>query len=291
SECGCTELVCTGDETTPGDCVSAAPWEAEPNDLATSAGALAVGVEAAGRLDSVGDADLYALPVSAGVPVRIETLGFCADVVDTALDLIDLDGMTRLAANDDADAATTLSRIDRFVPEASGTYYVRVAGVDSSIGNYRLVVRDLRCQQDPDCGCPDQFCARDGDAPGTCQARSTETEPNNATSSANAIAIAIAGGGRLVGTVETPGDTDFFEVELPAGVYTFETHDYCGSTAIDTQLELFDTDGTTRLAFDDDSGAGRQSLLASVTISTKGVYYLAVTAYGADAGAYVLEVR
>ncbi|RMG13146.1 MAG: hypothetical protein D6731_12710 [Planctomycetota bacterium] len=86
------------------------------------------------------------------------------------------------------------------------------------------------------------------------------------------------------------GDVDVFAVPLSAGArYTFRTADL--RDGMDTVLVLYDTNGSTQLQEDDDSGGGYASEI-DFRANADGTYYLAVRHYdpGEDSGRYRLEV-
>ncbi|MCD6101650.1 MAG: choice-of-anchor J domain-containing protein, partial [Candidatus Cloacimonetes bacterium] len=114
-----------------------------------------------------------------------------------------------------------------------------------------------------------------------------EVEPNNDWTTANAITDSMAA------AIDPGGDVDYFSFAATAGLaYTFTTDDLPGSSnnVGDTKMYLYDTDGTTQLAFDDDSGPGYYSQIV-YTIETDGTYYVKVVGYGSSyTGDYLLTM-
>ena len=105
----------------------------------------------------------------------------------------------------------------------------------------------------------------------------TETEPNDTDATAN---LAVTGD---IGYL-TAADEDWFSIVVVApGDITITTSDVfagdCAGSLIDTEIELFDTDGSTSLQFNDDIDEGN------------GNYCSAVTATGLAAGTYFVRVR
>lgn len=91
----------------------------------------------------------------------------------------------------------------------------------------------------------------------------------------------------LIGEIEQVADQDWFEFQGQAGIqYTFETGLFSLS---DTSLTLYDSDGITPLAFDDDSGAGLASLL-NWTAPTQATYYIAVRGFDVETGIYSISM-
>jgi len=280
AECGCEQLECVPREGR-GECVPALESEAEPNDATATATAFDLEAERVGRIDTPEDVDVWSLELEADVPISLETLGFCGEVLDTELRVLSQDGRATLAHNDDAAPDTALSRIGRFEPAVDEVHFVEVRA-RSAPGRYRLVARDLRCQGDADCGCADQVCG----AGGQCTPAAEEAEPNDTPDAPDTLAI----GERKVGSVLAPGDVDLFAVDLDAGRYDIATNDYCGG-ALDTRLFLYAPGEADPVAEDDDSGEGRLSLVAGFEVAEPGRYLVAVRAYGFGTGSYVVEVR
>lgn len=96
-----------------------------------------------------GDIDFYRFDAVAGANYDIETevkaAGNTLTLRDSVLTVLDRNGTTTLAENDDdpGDLSTRASRIIGFQPPVSGTYFIRVRHFDpgaSSTGTYRLKV-------------------------------------------------------------------------------------------------------------------------------------------------------
>jgi murein DD-endopeptidase MepM/ murein hydrolase activator NlpD/Ca2+-binding RTX toxin-like protein len=90
------------------------------------------------------------------------------------------------------------------------------------------------------------------------------------------------------GSLETPGDVDWFRFEAAAGQrYVFET---TLDSLPDSVLTLYDTDGATTLAKDDDGGDGYASRIEWTALGD-GTYFVQVAAYGTEqTGRYSLAV-
>ncbi|KAF0165884.1 MAG: Ig family protein [Rhodocyclaceae bacterium] len=91
--------------------------------------------------------------------------------------------------------------------------------------------------------------------------------------------------------IELAGDKDWFKVELSSGAtYAFAAASPSGDT-LDPVLTLFAADGSTQLAFDDNSLGGTGARL-TYTASTAGTYYIEVKdKTGAGLGSYGLTSR
>jgi hypothetical protein len=94
------------------------------------------------------------------------------------------------------------------------------------------------------------------------------------------------------GNIETGGDGDLFRVDLVAGtVYNLRLQglDTGSGTLYDPYLRLFSSTGQ-QLAFDDDSGVGRESLIV-FKATTTGTHYLGGAAYAStQTGTYNMSV-
>lgn len=110
----------------------------------------------------------------------------------------------------------------------------------------------------------------------------TEVEPNDDSASANVLTA----GDPMDAAIDPAGDVDFFAFTVAAGdIVAFETH---AGDAGDTKLYLFDVDGVTQLAYNDDGGAGFYSLI-SYTFTAAGTFFVEVTGYSSSTqGTYVL---
>ncbi len=98
-----------------------------------------------------------------------------------------------------------------------------------------------------------------------------DVEPNDAYSQAWTSASETAS---TSGVFDISEDEDWYRVDLSAGrSYTFQTSALGAS--VDTLLELYDTDGVTRLASDDNSGGGKASRLGW-TPGSSGTYFVRV---------------
>jgi hypothetical protein len=97
-----------------------------------------------------------------------------------------------------------------------------------------------------------------------------------------AAAPLAIGGGPLSGCIETPGDTDYFLFTAVAG-RTYRLITTHLSTGMDTLLYLFDSDGRSILAVDDNSGADGGSQI-DWTAQRDGVYFVMVRHAQATSG-------
>ena len=88
--------------------------------------------------------------------------------------------------------------------------------------------------------------------------------------------------------IDTSGDSDWFGINLVAGqTYTFYT--IVSGGGLDTVLTLYNSAGS-QIAFNDDANTGAQQYWSEITYTatTSGTFYLGVTGYSTDTGAYYL---
>jgi subtilisin-like proprotein convertase family protein len=103
-----------------------------------------------------------------------------------------------------------------------------------------------------------------------------ETEPNNTAGAATLVSTPA----RIQAALFPNGDIDYYSFTANAGdrVYATTMTSWSAGSSTDSQLELFASDGTTVIEFDDDNGsfAGLSSSIAGATIPSAGTYFLRV---------------
>jgi subtilisin family serine protease len=92
------------------------------------------------------------------------------------------------------------------------------------------------------------------------------------------------------GMIGALGDVDWFKFQAVAGKsYVFST---ALGTLADSVLSLYNTNGVTQLAYNDDAQAGTTASRISWTAPASGTYYIAVAAYGSRyTGSYTLAAQ
>ncbi len=245
--------------------------ESEPNDSVRTADSVALGDQATGVVNPAGDVDTWVVDLTAGqffsADVDAAEIG---SALDATLVLFGPDGRTVVASNDDFDGFD--SRVSYHVP-TSGRYYVMI----SSFGRIG--------------GSPDATYALNLGTV-SCLAVGTEHEPNDTPGTATPIAIGESGTGQLC-SQNAGGDVDYWAFAGQAGTTIELDIDAAASgLLVDPFVALFASDGTTRLAFNDDAD-GADSRLEFSIVAT-GTYYAAVTDVGGNGGnpfPYTLHVR
>ena len=110
----------------------------------------------------------------------------------------------------------------------------------------------------------------------------SETEPNDTSATANPIAGSEA---HILGNVTPGADADYFSFTALAGDRVYAAvQTLISNNSTDSQLELFASDGTTRIEFDDDDGSfgSLSSVIAGAVIPADGTYYLRVDGFSAS---------
>ena len=214
-----------------------------------------------------GDVDWISLTAPANQTCVFETFNL-GSRSDTVMRLFASNGTTQLAVDDDSGTAAFASRIS-YAFTTGGTHFLKLQHFSATTG-----------------GVGTDYSVRF-----SCSSSSNDVlEPNNTFAQANTIAV---NGATQLAFHGVNGDQDWARFTATAGTsYVFETFDLANSA--DTQLSLYDTNGTTLLRQDDDGGPGLASYLAW-TAPASGDYYLQVRRYcdcisGPDT-AYSLRVR
>ena len=202
-----------------------------------------------------GDEDWVRFEATVGISYTIET-GNLGPGSDTVLYLYDTDGATELARNDDF-GDTLASRILWQAP-ANGTYFIRVHHYNpSAMGPdtvYDVWVNETSPPQ-PDAYEPD-------DTPEQATSISTDGTPQTH-------------------NFHIPGDEDWLRFAATAGTwYVIETGNL--GTNGDTVLHLYDMDGATELARNDDYGNSRASHILWQALAD-GTYFIRVHHYNPSA--------
>lgn len=246
--------------------------ESEANNTVATADSVTFGDQATGVVNPEGDVDVWSLDLEAGQFVSFDldaqTIG---SPVDAKLALFAPDGVTQLAFNDDFDGFDP--RIS-FHITATGRYYVLVGAFGRAGGPelaYALTVTTA-----------------------VCAAVGTEHEPNDTPVAATPVAVGAAVTGEICPADDTPaGDGDYWAFTANAGTAVELDVDAANTgLLVDPLLELFASDGVTRLSFNDDANGADPRL--QFAFATTGTYYARVGGQpvpGANPFAYTLHVR
>lgn len=273
---------------TPAQGISEGP---EPNNTTATAAVLPSGMQGFGEIDTSGtDEDWFQITLPGDRDYLIWTgPGFVNQIGDTRVRLYAADGVTILTDADDGNTTTHGYYTVFRGTLTAGDYYVAVRGYSSSYsGSYTL---------DVVLTAPGTYVP--AVPPLTTVAESAEGNdprlPGGVATASNLFTL--NSGNILVGAggttfTSTTGDYDFYELAIAAPVQlTIETLAGAAAPASpDTVVHLVDST-LTRLAYDDDSGAGALSRLV-YTIATPGTYYVVVSGYNATTavGNYLLQI-
>jgi len=230
----------------------------------TNVGDLGTGDSLDGSIDPAGDLDYFKFTATGSVTYTIATSNLGSGM-DSVISLYDTGGTSQLAQNDDCIGFGLASCINWTAPTSGGTYYVRVkhyTTVAIGIGTYTITVSQTPAPAD-DFG----DSQNDTAPPPGILTLGTDTD----------------------GKIETPGDVDYFAfiVTNPGNIYTIETSNL--GPGSDTLITLYDTNGTTQLAQNDDCG----SLASCINwIAITGTYYVRVKHYNSNngTGSYTITV-
>jgi hypothetical protein len=179
---------------------------------------------------------------------------------DTFLYLFDTDGYTVLAWDDEGGDEEHASKIV-FSPTGGVTYYVEVSHYRlSGTGSYDLSVTD------------------EGSAPPDDHGNTPET------------ATLVLSGTPVAGEIETPGDVDFFRFSAHLGNF-YDVETFGLSSESDTFIKLYDKDGFTVLATDDQAGRETNASRIVWRGASGDSYYLSVAQFLSGAtGGYNVRV-
>ena len=226
-----------------------------------TAGTVAVGGSATGRLDFGGDVDWFAVTLEAGKTYWFDLEGRPTSAGSLSEPYLrgihDADGNLIADTTDDDGGFSTNSRV-AFKATEDATYYVAAGAYGAHVGTYTLSVRE------------DDFTA------------GTDTDG------------AVAVGGSATSEIERGGDRDWFAVELEAGkTYRFDlegSSTSAGTLTIPFLHGIHDAAGdlipdTTNY----NGGAGKNSRV-TFTATEDATYYVSAGAMGSRTGTYMLSV-
>ncbi|MEW6742270.1 MAG: pre-peptidase C-terminal domain-containing protein [Planctomycetota bacterium] len=231
--------------------------ESEPNDDFSTTNEASCCNIIAGAVDPSGDQDYYILNLSAATGLLL-TVDTPESDLDPQVYLYD-ELQNELGWDDDGGPGLD-SRLEISVP--AGSYFIRVKGYSTSTGSYELTVT----------------CA------GAFTPVGSESEPNDDFTTATEILP----GDDLSGSISPAGDIDSYRLDVKTGLelnIPVVTH----GSGLDPQVRVF-TEAGQQIYFDDDSGAGFDSLLQGIFLA-EGLYYLQVNGYGGTStGSYEIVV-
>jgi hypothetical protein len=201
------------------------------------------------------DEDYYSVSVGSSSQIDVVIDGWNADVVDIDLQLRRPDG-TIAATSASLDAQETISAC----VESAGNYVIRVYGILDDSSAYSMLV-DVYASS---------CCANDA------------LEYNDTSASATSIS---SPGVPLNGTI-CPSDNDWFSIWSGGGQLLTADLTMTGG---DLDLEVYDTDGTRRLA--SSTSGGTTPEYAEADLVSSGTYFVRVKGFLSAQGTYTLTVN
>lgn len=207
-----------------------------------------------GELNSSGDIDWVKVSLEAGKTYSLVQTGTTAGYIEG---VYDSQGNYIANTNSNISEDNTRDHYLSFTPDYTGVHYIAVGDADQNTGNFLLTVSTY----------DDDYVAN----------TSTDTE--------------IFPHFERYGTIEKPGDTDWFEVKLGAGkTYQIKQTDGLGSTHIDDRmLQLFDSNGNLVSNTVTTSQNSADNLL-TYTSDTTATYYVAASAADDSTGTYKVSL-
>ncbi len=221
------------------------------SNTAVTATPIAIDSTIDGWIESNADADFFSFTVTAGKVYRLYTTA--GSLTDTTLRLYSTNGTTSVGFDDNSGVGNASQLSVAF--NTSGTFFLEVRdNGDNNTGSYTISVEEY----------PDDH----------------SHFPVNATP----IGAPSTSGGEI----NFLADRDFFSFSgLQDVLYRIFT---TTGTLTDTELWLYDTNGVTELAYNDESGVGSASQIIW-SPPTDGTYFLAVRAYqNSSVGTYTLDI-
>ncbi|MCI5112579.1 MAG: S8 family serine peptidase [Marivita sp.] len=207
----------------------------------SSTATLAVGQTISGAIDGPGDFDWYGVNTVAGQVYQFSLVSAGGDPMsDPWLTLYDGAG-NFIDFNDDGPSGTD-SYLE-YVAVTGGRVFISAEPYDleADVGTYELSLTSPEI--------------RPFDIPGNQSTQAT-----------------LFLGQVAAGVIDTPGDIDWYRVQLEAGrTYEFTMNSAGSDPMDDTWLFLYDASGSL-IAFDDDSGGGLNSLLQYQAVANETVY-------------------
>ena len=252
-------------------------------DTAATAGTVAVGGLATGRIGTARDVDWFALDVVAGRTYVIDLEGSETDagtLVDPQLrGLFDADGNRLPVTTREKDGGEGLNSRMTWTATETGTVYVAARGHRDGTGTYTVRVTD-----------PDAATRDDGS--GTNTDRKPVVRDDDFTDDANTTGT-VTVGGSVRGEIEAADDVDWFEVVLEADkIYQIDLKGVGTQSLSDPYLRgIYDSNSNLIAGTqNDDFGAPLDSRVY-FTATAAGTHYVAAGGADGVTGTYRLSVK
>lgn len=227
--------------------------EIEPNDTAATANTPSAGDYVVADISPATDVDWFASGGNAATDLVYAAVNTSntSSGTDSQLNVFADDGTTLIEFDDDGGPGLASCVAGGVVPQAGNVYFVpNEYGNNGEITPYEL---HYVVAPEFDLG--------------------SETEPNDTFATATPISATFMAGLISVGAA----DVDFFSFTAAAGdlIHVIVDEDPDGDgTALDSELDLLDTDGTTVLAAGDDGTSWDNNCAGTAAAPTTGTYYV-----------------
>jgi len=189
---------------------------------------------------------------------------------DTDMYLYDADGVTELEHNDDAGHAAEDARYSHieYTAVADSALYVQVIGYDfMETGDYVIHIENSL----------DEYEAHKVDA--------DEYENDNSFTMATPVPVNAPAQSH---TIHFNADEDWMSFEVLSGVTYYVSTGY--GDGMDTELYLYESDGTTELRYDDDDGEDLYSYLEIVADADETLFAQVISYDQGETGSYTFSV-
>ena len=238
-----------------------------PDDYAaapTTTGTVVVGGSATGNIDAPGDRDWFAVTLEAGKFYRFDLEGSSSGggtLVDPYLRGIYDEAGDRIDGTTNNDGGERYNSRVYFTPDEGATYYVSGGADRNETGTYTLTVTEI----------PDDYAA-DSTTTGT-----------------------VVVGGSATGSIDVPGDRDWFAVTLEAGrLYRFDLEGLWSGdgTLGDPYLRgIYDANGDRIDGTTNNNGGWLYNSRVDFTPDEDATYYVSAGADRSPVGTYTLSVE
>ncbi len=210
-------------------------------------GKLAVGSSTSGRVETSGDADWFAVALTAGTTYRFDQLPAAGSALSSQVKIYNSFGGLLATGVATAGNASQLT----YTPTAGGTYFVSAGSLNSSIGSYSVAAKVAA-------GVDDYLAG---------------------TGTTGKLAV----NGSVTGKVETSGDKDWFAITLKADTnYRFDQFPATGS-ALSSQVKIYNSFGSLLATGASTEGGASQ---VSYKPAVGGTYYVSAGASNTSTGSY-----
>ena len=239
---------------------------------ATTTGTVVVGGSATGNVGYYGDRDWFAVTLEAGKTYQFDlegTWSWSGTLYDPYLRGIYDAGGNRIDGTTNDDGGRVRNSRVSFTPNEDATYYVSAGSDRDYSGTYYTGTYTLRVSE-------------------------SENPAGDYAANATTTGTVVVGGGPATGNIDSPGDRDWFAVDLEEGkTYRFDLRGSRNDgTLPDPYLRgIYDEDGELIDGTTNDNGGWRNNSHVGFTPDESATYYVSAGAYRDYTGTYTLSVE